>query len=105
MIERALSKSTITEKDHGLAIIDDLCATVRNGASVGEFFEYLNQIDTLERAHGHGQQIEPNKLKLCLNHEHVEIDLNALGSDGFNLLQSACSSASLEIIEYLITKR
>lgn len=86
MIERVLSKSPISEKDHALAIIDDLCATVRNGASVGEFFEQLNQIDTLERAHGHGHKTEPNILKLCLNHENVEIDLNTPGSDGFNLL-------------------
>ena len=53
----------------------------------------LTQADTYERAHGHAHTTPPNKLNICVNHEHLEIDLDMLGSDDYNLLHVACSSA------------
>ena len=65
----------------------------------------LKHVDTYERAHGHTHTTPPNKLNICVNHEHLEVDLNMLGSDDFNLLHVACSSASIETIEYLLNQR
>ena len=100
-----MTHSPVTESDHTIAIIDDLCDTVRNGASIDDLVEILKQAETFERAHGHGHMTEPSRLRICVNHEHLDIDLNMPGSDGFNVFHAACSSASIEIIEYLLIQR
>ena len=88
-----MSQSPVTESDHIIAIIDDLCDTVRNGSSIDDFVEILKQAETFERAHGHGHMTEPSRLRICVKHEHLDIDLNMPGSDGFNVFHAACSSA------------
>ena len=79
--------------DHLLVIIDDLCGAVRNGASVSEFLDLLKKIDDYEKSHGHSS--EPGTHKICVHSKQEDIDLNMLGTDGFNVLHEACGSGNI----------
>ena len=39
---------------------------------------------------------------ICVNGKPVEIDLNMLGSDGFNVLHVACAQANMDVVKYLL---
>ena len=99
----ALKNSVLSDYDHATIIIDDLCTAVRNGSPVSDLIEMLRQLDIYEKSHGHTS--ECCKIHICINSASVVIDLNMLGSDGFNVLHVACGSANMKVMEYLIKKR
>jgi ankyrin repeat protein len=101
IIQQQLNEVKPSRADHIATVIDGLSDAIRNGQPVEEFIKLYNQLcqDELLHDHKHADQEETKGTS-------DKIDLNTLGSRGFNCLHAACASGNIAIAKYLLnTKR
>lgn len=98
IIQKTLNDVNPTRVDHSSTIIDGLADAIKTGQPVNEFIKLFNQICQDELLHKHTDEETKGA--------NEKIDLNQLGTKGFNCLHAACSSGNVEVAKYLLgTKR
>jgi hypothetical protein len=81
-------------------MIDLLQSQIRNSCSVPEFIKQQTRLVHTER------QLSANEeSKIESKNTDFDLDLELLGSDGFNCLHVACGSGHIEMVKYFINIR
>jgi ankyrin repeat protein len=74
-----------------------LADAIRNGQPLEEFIKLYNQLCQDEILNDN-KQIDTEETKVV----DQKIDLNMMGTKGFNCLHAACSSGNIEMAKYLL---
>lgn len=81
-------------------MVDLLQNSIRNGCSVPDFTKQMSRLVTTERANDQHEEVkeDPTNNKK----QEFELDLESLGSNGFNCLHIACGSGHRDMVKFLL---
>lgn len=77
-------------------MVDVLQCQIRDGCSQADFVKQMSKIVATEKNNEESKEINTNR------EAAFELDLEKVGSDGFNLLHVACGSGHIEIVKWLL---